>query len=52
MLDSNKTEGMRRCGLGEHARKDTPRYIYRFVLIATSLMFVYYYVAPGPKERD
>ena len=38
MLDSEQTEGMIRRVLGERAPKDTPRYIYHFVLIATSLM--------------
>lgn len=36
---------MIRRGLGERTRKDIPRYVYRLIVIATSVMLVRYYVA-------
>src|SRR5258706_5294032 len=38
--------------LGERTRKGIPRYIYRFILIAISLMLVRYCVAARQKEHN
>jgi len=40
VLDSKQTEGMVRRVLGEHTRRDTPRYDYIHVLIVTSLVLI------------
>ena len=50
VLDSEQIEGMVRRVLNERARKGTLRYLDCFVLIATLLLLVCYYIASDKRN--